>query len=307
MPRLNIYLPDEVHELAMRWRDTANLSEICATAIKDELSAVEGARGYSRVLTKIRPSNKMEGRLLHAFGLADAVTAEAPDDPKRLRDSIGGAAASYLDTHLCDGSLIAIAGGRQTWSVVQQLSPRRIRSMIFALGMHRADPQLLHAHPNTLATLMWLLYSPRSQAYVVGSMPQSNPWLEALPPRAHPSYFVISSCSRFEENSPFANLVGSGLAKSLIARQVAGDYAYVFFDRRGRELTIPQSEDQFRLPARLLRDLSRRSDARTILVAGGDDKLDVLRNALRSKLCNTLITDEGTAERLLNSHGDGQW
>ena len=47
MPRLNIYLPAEVYELADRARESANLSEICARAIRDELEAAGAVIGGS--------------------------------------------------------------------------------------------------------------------------------------------------------------------------------------------------------------------------------------------------------------------
>ncbi len=299
MPRLNIYLPDDIYELANRWRDRSNLSEICASAIKDELNAAEGSRAYSKVLSRIRPPTKFETALLRKFELSDILIADETINADNLRDTLGKAAADYINQNVCDGSLLAVAGGRQMWCMVQYLSPRRVRSTIFALGMHQADPQLLHVHPNTIVTLMWLLYSPRSQAHLVGSKLNSNPWLDQLPAKPYASYFVISSCSRFEENSPFGQLLGNDIAKSLTRQNVVGDYAYVFFNRSGQEVELPQSVDQFRLSATNLRDLSNRSDARTILVAGGDTKLSIIRAALKCKLSNTLITDQHTADKLL--------
>src|SRR5688572_15521777 len=125
MPRLNIYLPEDVFELANRWRDAKNLSEICAKAIKDELGAEEEERAYSRVLEKVRPHTELELAILQRFSLADIRIAETPTDAKLLRDAIARTAASYLDANFCDDAVIGIAGGRQTWSVVQHLSPRR--------------------------------------------------------------------------------------------------------------------------------------------------------------------------------------
>jgi hypothetical protein len=165
--------------------------------------------------------------------------------------------------------------------------------------MHRADPNLLHAHPNTIVTLMWLLYSPRSQAHVVGAMPSPNPWLEPLPQTPHPSYFVVSSCSCFAHDSPFGHLVGPDFAKSLIAERVFCDFAYVFLDRSGKALTTPNTTEHFILSAPLLAGLASRADARSILVAGGEEKLDAIKTVLNAKLCNTLITDEDTARCLL--------
>jgi DNA-binding transcriptional regulator LsrR (DeoR family) len=299
MPRLNIYLPDDVYDLANRWRDSRNLSEICARAIRDELGAAEDGRSFSRVLEKVRPPADVELALKDAFGLRDVRVVETPTDTNVLRDSIGRAAADYLDASVCDGTLLGVAGGRQTWAVVQHLSPRQIRSTICAFGIHRADPQLLHVHPNTLATLLWLLYSPRSEAHVVGARPSPNLWTDLPAPQPVARYFVLSSCSPFNPNSPFGRLVGAEMSSALIEHKVIGDYAYVFFTENEEEFELAPAADEFRLSANLLKTLSKREDARTMLIAGGADKLKVMRAALTKKLCNTLITDRSTAQQLL--------
>ena len=219
MPRLNIYLPEDVYELANRWRGSSNLSEICARAIKDEFSAAEDDRTSLQVFQHIRPRTDLESELASELDLKEVVIADTPEDPTRLRQVIGTAAARYLDQNVADGSLIAVAGGRQIWSTVQQLSSRRVQTTITSLGMHQADPQLLHAHPNTLTTLLWLLYSPRSRAHVIGPSPLPAFWHNNLPARSYPSYFVVSSCAPFVKGSSFAQLIGRELTTKLTTKK----------------------------------------------------------------------------------------
>jgi len=89
-------------------------------------------------------------------------------------------------------------------------------------------------------------------------------------------------------------------------RKVAGDFAYVFFDESGDlvdlSAVVAASDlpmDTSFLPATTLQQLATRPDARVILVAGGASKLSIIRQALRHRLCNVLITDEMSAEALL--------
>jgi len=299
MPRLNIYLPDPVYTLASRWRDSSNLSEICARAIKDELDAAEAHRNPDAISRVLRPASQIEQRLRKVFGLADAIVIDGEPDPTELRDQLGLAAARYLDRNISDGALIAVAGGRQMWCVIRNLSPRRVRTKITALGLHHADPVLLHVHPNTLATLLWLLYSPRSEAHVIGTGRTPDLWSAQLPQEPAPTYFVISSCSSFDMNSSFAHLLGEEATTVLRRAQTFGDFAYIFFDSAGKEIKIPFGEPSMRLPAPLMQYLSKRKDARTILVAGGQEKLDSMRITLQMRLCNTVVTDIESATRLL--------
>lgn len=303
MPRLNVYLPQEIYDLADKWRDSANLSEICARAIRDELDAAEAHRTASTLLDGLRSPTQREQALAEKYGLQDVLIVDTPIGEGQLRETLGRAAARYLDREICDGALVAIAGGRQMWCTVRNLSPRRVRATITALGLHHADPKLLHAHPNTLTTLLWLLYSPRSEAHVIGAGDSAGLWSEMLPARDHPSYFVISSCAKFDQDSSFANLLGQNTVDALLKHDVAGDFGYVFLDSAGNVVPILLAGPQFMLSGQLLANLSRRNDTRTLLVAGGPEKLAVMSKVLMARLCNSLITDSETALRLLDPGG----
>jgi deoxyribonucleoside regulator len=304
MPRLNIYLPADLYEKASEFREAINLSEICARAIRDEIGAIESHRWLGSLTEILRPASELERSLARRYHLAEAVVAAPADDRGEPRELLGKAAASYLDRMVCDGALIAIAGGRQLWCVVQNLSRRRVRTTIAALGLHHADPEVLHVHPNTLTTLLWLLYSPRSTAHVIGATGFDAAWSESSSEEPSPRYFVISSCGPLTVSSPLAKLLGAKSVSELLAKRVLGDYAYVFFQKDGKVVEFQTDAPHSLLGADALRTLSRRPDARTILVAGGQPKVPVIIAALRSRLCNTLITDAKTAHCLLKEQGE---
>jgi len=306
MARLNVYLPDELYDLANRWRGTLNLSEICARALREELSAVESSRTTINLSNVVRKSSSREARLLHAFPLKETFVVEVSTRTS-IRDELGAVAASYLDRWLCDGSLLAIAGGRQTWSVIRNLSPRNVRLNIAALGYGQHDPVALHTHSNTLLTLAWLLYAPRAQAHLVGSSKFKELWQLSDKIEAVPKYFVVASCSKFLASSPFAELLGKDVTNRLLDEGVAADFAYSFFRSNGRLVNVPivAGVDQSVISAETLRRLSQRADARVILIAGGTEKASVAAWALKNKLCNTLIVDSELADQLLVSRGGG--
>lgn len=304
MPRLNIYLPNEVFELTEKWRDSANLSEICARAIRDEFEAADNHRAPRTLLQTLAPPTEFERELASAYDLQEAIVIDAPDNEASIRDRLGAAAALYLDQAICDGSLLGIAGGRQTWCMVRSLSPRRVRATITALGFGQADPQLLHAHPNTLATLAWLLYSPRSEAHVIGAGHGNRAWSGELPRRDHATYFIFASCSRFDKESSFARLIGEKSVEKLLHEDVVAEFANVFLDSQGSEVSLPVCAQRTTLSGDLLRTLARRSDVRIVLIAGGATKLEPIRLTLAARLCNALVTDAATARALLGTVGD---
>lgn len=303
MPRLNIYVPNDVYDLASRWRETANLSEICARAIRDELGAAESGRTPFAVNSLLDAPTPTEDSLNRRFGLIESVVVPI-EDAAEMRDRLGRAAAKYLDRNLCDGAQIAVAGGRQIWSTVRQLSPRRINATITALGTQQADPQELHAHPNTLATLLWLLYSPRSTARVIGSHSEIADWTACPPLKGAPSYFVLGSCSPLSAGSAFAKLIGAEAVTRLHQKGVIGDFAYTFIDRQGTVTNTRLPDPQVTLSADIFQNLSGRPDARVILVAGGTEKFEMISATLSARLCNVLVTDLDTAQRLMAKSED---
>ena len=304
MARLNISLPDELYETAKKWRGTKNLSQICARALEDELRAAEASRSGKGLFAPLRPPSEIERRLVSRFALAEAHVAAHPGPSGDLRDAIGQRAADFLNRRICDDALLAVGGGRQMWHMVHNLSPRSVRAALSAFGFHSNDPSVLHVHPNTLVTLLWLLYSPGARAQLIGAS-FTDLWSADLPERDRPSYFVMASCAAFSPRSPFADLLGERLTGDLLARRAAGDFAYIFFDAAG-SLIDPPGEPAVDQPdcslfsARMLQTLSARADARVVVAAGGADKLPALRAALANQLCNVVVTDAHTAAALLD-------
>jgi DNA-binding transcriptional regulator LsrR (DeoR family) len=106
-------------------------------------------------------------------------------------------------------------------------------------------------------------------------------------------------------SSSFAELLGKPLLSELTKARALGDFAYAFFDQSGREVAVPAMATPHRLLGfQLLQRLSQRTDTRIVLVAGGQDKLDVIEKTLLAGLANTLITDINTGGSLLERRAE---
>ncbi|MBM4266716.1 MAG: hypothetical protein FJ144_08910 [Deltaproteobacteria bacterium] len=300
MARLNISIPSDLYPLAVKWRRRVNLSEICSRALREELEAAEQQRSANALFEALRPPADADRELAEALGLREARVLD--DVPRRedLRESLGRLAASYLERTLGDGSLLAIAGGRQMWCLVRNLRPRPLAVTVTALGVHQNDPRVLHAHANTLTTLLWLLFSPHAEAHLVGAEAVSSVWRTDLPKADYPRYFVVGSCAQFDPTGSFGSLIGAERSDALRRSGATGDFLYQFFGESGELLDEAPfaGRDHSVLPRSLLAELSAREDARVILVGGGKEKRDVVRHAVAARLCNTLVTDPATAEFL---------
>src|SRR5262249_23525159 len=155
---------------------------------------------------------------------------------------------------------------------------------------------VLHAHANTLATMLWLLFSPRASARLVGANPEEilDP---SLPLESYPKYFVVGSCAPFEADCPLARLLGNESSSLLLSRGASADFLYNFFDKSGRPVAVSLPGDQSILSAGCLSSLCKRPDTRVLLVAGGREKMGAIRSTLEAKLCNVLVTDIATAQK----------
>ena len=299
MARLNISVPDELCELASKWRGRVNLSEICARALEEELTALDAHR-IARVSERPLSAIGRKGReLSERYGLRETVIAgDAEDrDAMSIRDALGAAAAEFLEREIEDDSTIGVAGGRQMWSVVQHLKPRRLRSKLVAIGLRQNDPQLLHVHPNTLVTLLWLSFSPKAEAILIQNE-NFQAWFSASATEtASRRTFIVGSCGRYTPASPLAGLLEPAVRDALERRDALGDFCYAFVDKRGNAIDfrgagfIPSGQNLF--------ELSRRDNTFVIMVAGGNEKVDMIRYIVKNGWCNILITDDEVASRLL--------
>jgi DNA-binding transcriptional regulator LsrR (DeoR family) len=301
MGRLNVSIPSDLAPLVSKWRRRINLSEICSEALRAELLGIESHRSPRPLVAALRQPTELEAALAARYGLADVLVDPEPHSGDRqLRQALGRLAAEYLNQRLGDGSVLAVAGGRQSWCVVENMGPRNIEVTIQALGYRQNDPQVLNAHPNTLTTLLWLLFSPRATARLVGSDPHAVVD-GALPLRERPTYFVIGSCAPFARDCPLARLLAAETTEALLSAGVRGDVLYNFFDAAGRPVDAPAQAEQSVLSRSTLGALSARADSRVVLVAGGSEKAELIRRAMEAQLCNVLITDAPTARRLLGT------
>lgn len=297
MPRLNIYVADDVYALAERWRGARNLSEICSRALREELQAAENGRTALNTLSRLRPMSQLEAQVASRYQLKEVLVCETPDRPGDLRDHLGIAAAEYTDSRLRDGMHFVIGGGRQTWSAVRALSPRSVRVSISAMGVGQVDPHVLHAHPNTLVTIASLLYAPRSTAVLTGTDLETH--LASSPfAGAEGGTLVLASCAPYAVDAPILQLLGSDVGKQLKGSGAVGDFAYHFLTEDGRDLAWAAPSNSSLLPADQIRRLIADPESRVVMVAGGQEKLLTMRATFRARLCDTLITDRQTAQGL---------
>ena len=303
MPRLNIYLNDDAHQLATRWRDKVSLSDICTRAIRDELSAREDGRDIGNLADAWAAPSSLEAELRRALRLQVVRVVEADTtDEIDVRRRLGAAAAELVDRLVPDPCTLIICGGRQIWEVVRSLHPRNIRAEILALGTELIPSRIQHVNSNAMAIIASLLYQPRATADIVTTYRTETGHYEGVT-ASFPNRILLSSCSAIDTETPYYTEVGNDFFSDVKSVGAVSEFAYCFLDETGREVDIGYPRPTRRLNTTGLKEWSRSDKTYVMLVAGGQKKRRAIAACVVQGLCNTVVTDVATAKFILSEIG----
>lgn len=268
------------------------------------------AREEKLIQINIIPPGKsnadLERALEVAYGLDEAVIVSPNGYEKQIIvHELGPAAADLLLRCLKGDEVLAISWGSTLLSVVEALPVKnwpqmKVVQIMGGLGRPEAE-----VHGTDIARRMAQAFGAKPRLLAAPGIVSSKMVRDAL--LADPQ---ISDTLALVAKADIA-VVGIGVpvpdsvvmqagallpeeVTQLKAKRAVGDIALRFFDAGGRAI-------QHELNDRLIGlDLDQiRRIPRVIGVAGGVEKLEVIRAALRGKLINVLVTDDRIAIRLL--------
>jgi DNA-binding transcriptional regulator LsrR (DeoR family) len=255
---------------------------------------------------------ELEERLQSVYGLNEAVVVDSDDgestDLRVLRD-IGAAAAFYVEAILKRGEVVGISSWSRALLAMMDSMPRMqhaTNAQVIQILGGIGDP-VKDAHASALT---------RQFADLVRGQPRFLPAPGVVHSAANRRFFLGDKFVR-ETMSLFPSvtlaLVGIGAvgpSKALSSsgvvfseqelskareRGAVGDLCLRFFDRNGRPVSTPLDKWVIGMELDQLRKVNRR-----IGVAGGRGKVEAIRAALKGGWINGLITDRGTAGRLVS-------
>ncbi len=248
----------------------------------------------------------LERRLEADYGLDEAivVSPSSLDRPSILQE-LGSAAAECLVRSLQGDEVVGLTWGTTLLAVVDALSVHRwpqvrVVQMLGGLGRPEADvygADLARRTAEALGAKLRLIPAPGIVASkMVRDALLADPQIsDTLALGAHADVALVG----IGRPTPGSVVMQSGILTAeeldaLEARGAVGDIALRFFDREGRPV-VHEINDRIIGPTLgQIREIQR-----TIGVAGGPDKLDVIRAALLGKLVDVLVTDQANAERLI--------
>jgi DNA-binding transcriptional regulator LsrR (DeoR family) len=265
-----------------------------------------------RVISPGERTRKVEIALKKRFpSLREAVVVPVfnlPPDP--LRKTIARAGAHYLEEVVRPGLRICVGSGRTLCEVFGWLHPRRIPnvSIVQAMGNvgHEAMDidfnQMARAAADAFGANVFFMNAPAILGLgTVSELKEANPSIKEALKLAHAADMYLFGIGSLSSDLIFTR---GGILKLRDLEQLrqtgsVGDICARFFDINGVEM--PSSFEQ-RIVGITLDDL--RSDALTIAVAGGPDKVLPLIGALHGHLVKVMITDEQTANAVLECEGE---
>lgn len=254
---------------------------------------------------------EIEQQLERQYGLKEAlVVTPSSYAPATLVGELGPVAAACLTRGLQGNEVLAVSWGTAVLSVVDALQPAslpevRVVQLIGGLGeleakTHGAD--LVQRLAQTLGAKPRLIHAPGivkdtavRDALVLD--PQVADTLE-LAARADVALVGLGVLAPDSTLLAGGDTLTAAEVQELRTVGVVGDIALQFFDRAGRQADHPIHERIVGTPLEAIKGIRR-----VIGVAGGAEKLMVIRAALRGGLINVLVTDDRTAAQLLDPSG----
>lgn len=252
---------------------------------------------------------ELEERLENEFGLKEAIVIANPNyESDMLLRMLGMTAASYISKNLKDSDInLGISWGSTLYSLVEAYPYERRENIHIVPIIGGMGHNLVHLHSNQLAnrlaqkmnTSCSFLYAPAMVANdeLRERLMQTKEISHVLQQGRKVDVAVVGIGGPFKESTlmKMGYLEEEDLA-SLRKSGAVGNLGSNFFDQNGEEINQPLNNQFIGLPLREIRSIPE-----VIGVAGGLNKVDSMKAALKGGYLDKLITDEVTAHAIFKN------
>lgn len=242
---------------------------------------------------------ELEQALMARFGLKDVFLVPRADTLADLSGSIAQAAAMYILHRAESGAYINMGYGHTTSLVLSRLANAAAAPINMVSLTGGVNYYLPHFQSDAFNARLYLAPSPLllSSGELRDSL-RREPDVEEVFRMIPLSSMSVVGIGAMDER---ATIVQNGVLNKndftvLRLQGAVGDVLCHFLDRDGNLVSDDLEARLMSTPPETLRQLEN-----VIGVAGGPEKTDAILAALRGKFLDVLITDERTAERLLES------
>ena len=246
----------------------------------------------------------IEQKLISTFNLQDAMVVPTNSE-ENLRQTLGKAAAQYLERNLKSEDLLAVGWGRTIFEIANFIRPNNIKNLR-VVTLHGGLTTSLYLNPydigGKLASIFngqcYYIHAPHIAASeeLCRSLKSDSMIKQTLDMAKLASYSLVG----IGETSADSTLAKMGYInltemEKLRQQQAVGNVLGQFFNIKGEEIDCDLHS---RIVALSLKDLKKMKNV--IGIAGGKDKIKAIIGALHGGYIKILITDERTAKEVMN-------
>ncbi|UUZ92679.1 sugar-binding transcriptional regulator [Paenibacillus sp. P25] len=264
-------------------------------------------RGYVRIdiVDPLEDLNALGQELKIKYMLDTVLVCYSPTgEYQEIQKHISRRAAEYLYETVQDKDIIGVTWGTTMYSVARRLQPKQVKGV----EVVQLKGGVSHSHVNTYAAETVNLFAeafhtaPRYlplpvifDNIAVKEMVEKDRHIQRIMELGRQANIAVFTVGTVKEDALLFRLgYFSKEEQESLRRTGAGDICSRFFDAEGR---ICSEDIDNRTVGMNLSDL--RNKEKSILVAGGQRKIDAIRAALTGKYANILVTDQYTAQALL--------
>lgn len=264
-------------------------------------------KGYVniQIVDPVEDMSIMEQRLKDKLHLKDVKIASSTiNDEEEIKKYISIAAAQYLDGIIKDGDIIGVGWGTTLYNMSQALMPRSIKgSQVVQLegGLSNSEwnnysRDILENFVNNFNTVAQYLPLPVIfDNKATKEQVDKDRYIKRILELGRHANIALFSVGTVRPNALFFRLGYTDIQEQeKIQRNSVGDICSRFFDVEGRVCNRDLDERTVGITLSELRDKEY-----SIMISGGEGKINAIKAALKGRYANVLITDQFTGKALL--------
>lgn len=264
-------------------------------------------KGYVniQIVDPVEDMSIMEQRLKDKLHLKDVKIASSTiNDEEEIKKYISIAAAQYLDSIIKDGDIIGVGWGTTLHNMSQALIPRSIKgSQVVQLegGLSNSEwnnyaREILENFANSFNTVAQYLPLPVIfDNKATKEQVDKDRYIKRILELGRHANIALFSVGTVRPNALFFRLGYTDIQEQeKIQRNSVGDICSRFFDVEGRVCNRDLDERTVGITLSELRDKEY-----SIMISGGEGKINAIKAALKGRYANVLITDQFTGKALL--------
>lgn len=279
------------------------VSRLLARAQKEQIVQI-------KIIAPKDPFTDLEHQMEEKFGIDEVIIVEKNNvSTDEWVNRAGALASGYVQSILTGDETIGLTWGRALLSLVNHLQPQnypniKIVQMLGGLGEPQAGfhgTDLTRRMAQSFNTRPWLIQSPGivKNKEICDELKNDIQVKDTLKLAATASIAIVG-IGLFAEGSPLTRsqtVLSKQDCEILKAHGAIGDISLRFFNKDGQYIKTPLDDRIVGISTSQLSKIPR-----IIGIAGGEEKFRTLKAVVRRKLVHALITDNITAQKLIQQN-----